>query len=104
MAVERLAQAGADLFLAGHMHVSYAGHAAARYRIEGYSALVVQAGTATSTRGRGELNSFNVLRIHRPSITVERFEWRQQKHAFTLAAKECFRHGPKGWKKEPFTA
>jgi hypothetical protein len=32
--------------------------AADRYRIAGHSALVVQAGTL-STRGRGELNTFN---------------------------------------------
>lgn len=100
MAIERLAAAGADLLLAGHMHVSYAGHAAARYRIEGCSALVVQAGTATSTRGRGELNSFNVLRIHHPAITIERFEWQEEKNRFALAAKESFRHGERGWRKE----
>ncbi|MCL4402451.1 MAG: metallophosphoesterase [Acidobacteria bacterium] len=100
MAIERLAAAGADLFLAGHMHVSYAGHAAARYRIEGRSTLVVQAGTATSTRGRGELNSFNVLRVEHPAITVERFFWDAEKGRFELAAKESFRHGERGWRKE----
>ena len=57
MAMERFAEVGADLFLAGHLHVSHVGHTADRYNIAGHSALVVQAGTL-STRGRGELNTF----------------------------------------------
>ena len=61
MAMQQLAAAGADLFLAGHLHVSHVGRSAERYQIAGHSALVVQAGTL-STRGRGELNTFNVLR------------------------------------------
>src|SRR5207253_1287181 len=68
MAMPELAAAGADLFLAGHLHVSHIGHTAERYKIAGHSALVVQAGTL-STRGRGELNAFNVLRLDRPRIT-----------------------------------
>src|SRR5581483_2975961 len=55
MAMAQLAAIGADLFLAGHLHVSHIGSTAERYKIEGHSALVVQAGTM-STRGRGELN------------------------------------------------
>ena len=74
MAMQRFAEAGADLFLAGHLHVSHVGHTAERYNIAGHSALVVQAGTL-STRGRGELNTFNVLRIGRPEMTIERYSW-----------------------------
>src|SRR5215211_7176008 len=72
MAMTDLADCGADLFLAGHLHISHLGHTK-RYNIHGHSALVVQAGTATSTRERGEANSFNFLRIAFPEITVERF-------------------------------
>ena len=74
MAMPRFAEAGADLFLAGHLHVSHVGHTADRYHIAGHSALVVQAGTL-STRGRGELNTFNVLRIGQPEMTIERYSW-----------------------------
>ncbi len=63
MAMEALAACGADLLLAGHMHVSQTGRTAERYRIHGHSALFVQAGTATSTRGRGEAE---LLQRHTP--------------------------------------
>src|SRR6266850_1933204 len=88
MAMEALASCGADVFLAGHLHVSHTTHSATRYRIKGHSALVVQAGTATSTRGRGEANSFNVIRIDRPHIAVERFEWQPERTEFGLVMTE----------------
>jgi 3',5'-cyclic AMP phosphodiesterase CpdA len=97
MAMEHLASCGADLFLAGHLHVSHTTHSATRYKIKGHSALVVQAGTATSTRGRGEANSFNVIRVDRPHIAVERFEWQPGDNEFALAMTERFRHTPDGW-------
>jgi 3',5'-cyclic AMP phosphodiesterase CpdA len=97
MAMEHLASCGADLFLAGHLHVSHTTHSAVRYKIKGHSALLVQAGTAASTRGRGEENSFNVLRIDRPHIAVERFEWLPERSEFSLMTTERFRHTPDGW-------
>jgi 3',5'-cyclic AMP phosphodiesterase CpdA len=97
MAMERLASCGADMFLAGHLHVSHTTHSATRYKIAGHSALVVQAGTATSSRGRGEANSFNVIHIERPHIEVERFEWQPDHAGFKLAETERFKHTAEGW-------
>jgi 3',5'-cyclic AMP phosphodiesterase CpdA len=91
-----LAECGADLFLAGHLHVSHTGHTK-RYNIRGHSALVVQAGTATSTRERGEANSFNVLRIAFPGITVEKFVWNPSTTAFAVSIIEKFKHTGEGW-------
>ncbi len=96
MAMEQLAAVGADLFLAGHLHVSHVGRTAERYRIAGHSALVVQAGTI-STRARGELNSFNVLRLARPEITIERYTWEEEQQTFLPAWAGTFRHTPEGW-------
>ena len=96
MAMQALAAAGADLFLAGHLHVSHVGHTAERYRIAGHSALVVQAGTL-STRERGEANTINVLRLERPRITVERHSWDEVSRAFRLSWSGTFRHTPDGW-------
>jgi 3',5'-cyclic AMP phosphodiesterase CpdA len=96
LAMARFAEAGADLFLAGHLHVSHVGHTAERYRIAGHSALVVQAGTL-SMRGRGELNTFNVLRIARPAMTIERYSWRDGGQAFEQSFEGKFRHTSAGW-------
>jgi 3',5'-cyclic AMP phosphodiesterase CpdA len=97
LAMEALAGCGADLLLAGHLHVSHTGHTAKRYKISGHSALVVQAGTATSTRGRGEANSFNVVRIERPLVVVERYVWQPADATFTPSLTERFRHTADGW-------
>ena len=96
MAMARFASAGADLFLSGHLHVSHVGHTAERYRIAGHSALIVQAGTL-STRGRGELNTFNVLRIARPDMTIERYSWETGSEVFARSFEGKFRHTPDGW-------
>jgi 3',5'-cyclic AMP phosphodiesterase CpdA len=96
IAMQRFAEAGADVFLAGHLHVSHVGDTANRYRIAGHSALVVQAGTL-SIRGRGELNSFNVLRIGRPEMTIERYSWETGSQVFDRAFAGTFRHTPEGW-------
>lgn len=97
MAMEALASCGADVFLAGHLHVSHTSHSAKRYQIKGHSALVIQAGTATSTRGRGESNSFNVIRLDRQSIAVERLEWKLESSGFMTATTENFNSTPDGW-------
>jgi len=97
LAMEGLASCGADLFLAGHLHISHTTHTAERYKIKGHSALVVQAGTAASTRGRGEANSFNVIRISPPHITVERFDWQPENVEFVLVTTEHFVHTEAGW-------
>jgi 3',5'-cyclic AMP phosphodiesterase CpdA len=96
MAMEQLAHVGADLFLAGHLHVSHVGGTAARYKIAGHSALVVQAGTM-STRVRGEPNAFNVVRLARPNITVDRHTWDAEQQTFTTSWSGTFRHTPDGW-------
>ena len=96
MAMTGLAECGADLFLAGHLHISHTGHTK-RYNIRGHSALVVQAGTATSTRERGEANSFNLVRIVYPAIIVERLTWNAVTKSFEVSTSERFEHTEEGW-------
>lgn len=96
MALERLAGCGADVLLSGHLHSAHVGHTATRYDIEGICALVVHAGTAVSTRGRGQANSFNVLRVRSRHIEIDRYEWRGG--AFAVASTERFDQGADGWR------
>jgi 3',5'-cyclic AMP phosphodiesterase CpdA len=90
MAMKAFADCGVDLLLSGHMHTSHAGNTAERYRIDDFAALVVQAGTATSTRGRGEVNSFNVVRVERERIEVDRYGWDDVGKQFSLMKTEPF--------------
>jgi len=97
MAMTGLAECGADVFLAGHLHVSHTRSTAQRYQIRGHSALVIQAGTTISTRGRGEANSFNLIRLEHPHITVERLSWDADGRSFRKLSEEHFRHSAEGW-------
>jgi len=97
MAMGHLAECGADLLLAGHMHVSAICRTVLRYQIAGHSALVVQAGTAASTRGRGELNSFNCLHTEAGAVTIEQWSWSPETNAFAAVSRETYRKSPDGW-------
>lgn len=97
-ALPLLTDSGADVFLSGHLHVSHIGHSARRYKLDdGYSALIIQAGTAASTRGRGEENSFNLLEFQHPMLIVKRFQCGMPTEGFRLATAEQFTHGTHGW-------
>lgn len=97
IAMAHLAECGADLLLAGHMHLSSVSSTFVRYQIAGHSALVVQAGTATSTRGRGEINSFNSIQIEPGAILVERWEWSPKALAFKPMTRESYDKTKDGW-------
>jgi 3',5'-cyclic AMP phosphodiesterase CpdA len=88
-AMGRIAQS-VDLLLAGHMHISHAASTSLRYRLQGRSAVFVQAGTATSTRGRGEPNSFNVIRVDPPQLLVERHQWDAEGKTFRCLCVDRF--------------
>ena len=103
LAMKTFAACGADVLLAGHFHTSHAGSTLERYRIVGHAALVIQAGTATSTRGRGETNSFNVLRIQHPGIALQRYDWDVLTRRFQPAAIDFFESAGGEWVRK-FTA
>ena len=99
-AIAALAESGVDLILSGHLHLAHTGLTAARYKVTGHSALVVQAGTATSTRGRGEANSFNVLRIEPSRIVVERILWNPKTRELALAGTASFVRDAEIWRQD----
>jgi len=74
LALSAVADAGVDLLLAGHNHRASAHHAEELVTDAG-SALVIQAGTATSTRLRDEEQSFNLLEVGDAEVTVAVQAW-----------------------------
>ena len=97
MAVRALIGCGVDLILSGHHHVTHTASSAERYEIDGHPSLLVQAGTATSTRRRGELNSCNVIRIERSRIVIEWLAWNPDALTFGSEAVASFIKGKTGW-------
>ena len=73
-ALTTIAHAGVDLLLAGHNHRALVNDAAKLARGAG-RALVIQAGTATSTRVRGEPQSFNRIEIDETGVRVTIQRW-----------------------------
>lgn len=75
MALEAIGEAGVDVLLAGHNHRAST-HSARDLATRAGPALVIQAGTATSTRLRDEEQSFNRIDIegHRVTLTVQSWD------------------------------
>ena len=96
-AMKVFAECGADVLLAGHLHKTHTTQSAERYKIAGHSALLVQAGTATSTRARGETNTFNCLKVTADDISIERWQWNSNSKVFELGPVERYLHAPDGW-------
>lgn len=97
LAMATLAACRVDLLLAGHFHIADVGYTAKRYSMPGYSALIVSSGTSTSTRGRGQPNSFNVITIEQRKITIERQIWLPRARHFEKASIEQFARTADGW-------
>ncbi len=74
LALDAIADAGVDLLLAGHNHRASA-HNARDLVTRAGSSLVVQAGTATSTRLRDEEQSFNQIDIDGDNVTLTVQSW-----------------------------
>lgn len=96
-AMHELSFCGADIFLAGHLHLQHTELTTRRYRAAGRAALIVQAGTGLSTRRRGEGNNFNVIRTSSDEITVENFCWSANTLKFDCVRGERFRRAECGW-------
>ncbi len=73
-ALKAIADAGVDLLLAGHNHRASVNDACSLVKGAG-KALVIQAGTATSTRTRDELQSFNRIEIDQTGVRITIQRW-----------------------------
>jgi 3',5'-cyclic AMP phosphodiesterase CpdA len=69
-ALDAILDAGAELLLAGHLHVGYADV------VEGYEGVTsMQAGTAFSRRRRSQPNAYNVIRLNGAEPQLEARAW-----------------------------
>ena len=97
LAMKVLAQIPVDILLAGHFHVGGTTRTTTRYKIDNFSALIVASGTSTSTRGRGQPNSLNVIQIDGPIVTIAQYRWQADRGMFDLFSTERFVRTGKGW-------
>lgn len=98
-ALKAFASLGVDLFLSGHRHVAGLFDSTHVVEVPGYNALLVEAGTATSDRVRGEENAFNVITYEAPLLRIVHWRWIPDEGRFLPAEEETFVHGTHGWKR-----
>jgi len=89
-ALAEWADCGIGLILAGHAHRALASNDVSSFRMGNHQAVIVQAGTATSTRVRGEPNSFNAIHIDRDRIRVVRETWNRGAGRFEESHEDVF--------------
>ncbi|MEP7316227.1 MAG: metallophosphoesterase [Sphingomicrobium sp.] len=95
MALDAIADAGVDLLLAGHNHRAST-HSARELATKAGPALVIQAGTATSTRVRDEDQSFNQIDIDGRDILLTVQTW--QGKGFASGDRQLFRQDGDHWR------
>lgn len=95
MAMKSFAQSGVDLFLSGHLHAGLTIATSARYKVQGFSAVVVHAGTAVSTRTRGEANAWNLIRIEGNAMAIRQMLWSGKR--FVPEGEDRYEKNADGW-------
>ncbi len=95
LALDAIADAGVDLLLAGHNHRAST-HSARDLATRSGAALVIQAGTATSTRLRDEEQSFNRIDIEGGRVTLTLQSWNG--HAFVSGDEQTYAREGDHWR------
>jgi 3',5'-cyclic AMP phosphodiesterase CpdA len=92
-----MAACRADAVLSGHLHTAHVGCTALEEDESGWAVLLSQAGTATSTRLRGQEASFNVLRVQPQLIEFQPHIWNKERLCFVPESRTNFSRGASGW-------
>ena len=90
-----------DMCLAGHLHMGYSGDVRTHFEAVKRSIISVQAGTATSSRRRGnppEPNAYNLITINPDHVTIQVRAWNGAK--FDNAARTHFSRIDGVWQRE----
>lgn len=90
--VDRLADAHVDVMMTGHVHLARVSTVTDR----GWTFVMSQAGTAVSTRLRGEPASYNVLTVGGDALTVEVQRWGED--SFVTERTARYERGEAGWR------
>jgi len=99
VALKALANSGLDMILSGHLHVPQLTAPAERLRVGGHTAILVQAGSAVSTRHRGEGNSYNVIEASPERIVIHQRAWSVNTEDFTEVRTVEYRRSAGGWQR-----
>ena len=100
-ALASLESARVDVVLGGHQHSAYSDPAHLHHEQVQRSIVIIQAGTAVSTRLRGETNAYNVVRLSPAGLDIEVREL--QGAAFRPRSHRGFVRGGSGWRERAST-
>lgn len=92
LALDAIQEAGVDMLLAGHNHHA-SSHSASDLVTRAGGALVVQAGTATSTRVREQEQSFNSIDVADASVTITVNAWKDNRFEALDARRYAWKEG-----------
>jgi 3',5'-cyclic AMP phosphodiesterase CpdA len=98
LALDAIQEAGVDMLLAGHNHHAST-HSASDLVTRAGGALVVQAGTATSTRLREQEQSFNTVDVGDASVTITVNAWKDG--TFAPLDAQCYSWAEGQWHMAP---
>ena len=89
-AIPILEEAGVQMILTGHLHVAYSSDPTA-FRSEDRAIIQVHAGTAMSTRRRGEPNGYNLVTLAGDEVAIEHRIWDGAR--FVTGTTKAYRRG-----------
>jgi 3',5'-cyclic AMP phosphodiesterase CpdA len=96
--IDELEECGVDLLLAGHLHLAYHDDLRSHYKGAKRSILSIQAGTATSTRRRGEPNAYNWITVSPDLCAVTVRAWCRDRFEESLVTR--YRRVEGSWQRE----